>query len=60
MEGYGLVAEDGIPKPAFDAFALLHQLGDERIALDLLQLCVGNPQTRWYPRHRCVELCSAG
>ena len=30
--GYGLVAEDGIPKPAFNAFALLHNLGDERIA----------------------------
>jgi xylan 1,4-beta-xylosidase len=30
--GYGLLAEDSIPKPAFDAFALLHDLGDERIA----------------------------
>jgi len=30
--GYGLVAEDGIPKPAFNAFAMLHELGDERIA----------------------------
>jgi xylan 1,4-beta-xylosidase len=30
--GYGLIAPGGIPKPAFDAFALLHQLGDERIA----------------------------
>jgi xylan 1,4-beta-xylosidase len=30
--GYGLLAEDGIPKPAFDAFTLLHDLGDERIA----------------------------
>jgi xylan 1,4-beta-xylosidase len=30
--GYGLVAEDGIPKPAFYAFALLHKLGDRRIA----------------------------
>jgi len=30
--GYGLIAEDGIPKPAFDVFALLHDLGDERIA----------------------------
>ncbi len=29
--GYGLVAEDGIPKPAFDAFALLHELGGERL-----------------------------
>ncbi len=30
--GYGLIAAGGIPKPAFDAFELLHQLGDERIA----------------------------
>jgi xylan 1,4-beta-xylosidase len=29
--GYGLVAEDGIPKPAFDVFELLHRLGDERL-----------------------------
>lgn len=30
--GYGLVAEDEIPKPAFNVFAMLHELGDERIA----------------------------
>ena len=29
--GFGLVAEDGIPKPAFDVFALLHELGEERL-----------------------------
>ena len=32
--GFGLVAEDGIPKPALNAFAMLHQLGDRRIKLD--------------------------
>jgi len=32
--GYGLIAAGSIPKPAFTAFKLLHQLGDERIALD--------------------------
>jgi xylan 1,4-beta-xylosidase len=32
--GFGLLAEDGIPKPAFNAFKLLHNLGDERIDLD--------------------------
>jgi len=32
--GYGLIAEGGIPKPAFGAFALLHRLGDERIEVD--------------------------
>jgi xylan 1,4-beta-xylosidase len=29
--GFGLVAEDHIPKPAYDAFMLLHQLGDQRL-----------------------------
>ncbi|HTS13349.1 MAG TPA: hypothetical protein VMH00_14625 [Candidatus Limnocylindrales bacterium] len=29
--GFGLIAVGGIPKPAFDAFELLHRLGDERI-----------------------------
>jgi xylan 1,4-beta-xylosidase len=32
--GYGLVAAGGIPKPAYRAFRLLHQLGGERLALD--------------------------
>jgi xylan 1,4-beta-xylosidase len=32
--GFGLMAEDGIPKPAFAAFEILHRLGDERLALD--------------------------
>ncbi|MGB7267825.1 MAG: glycosyl hydrolase family 39, partial [Terracidiphilus sp.] len=31
QEGRGLIAPDGIPKPSYVAFALLHQLGDERI-----------------------------
>ncbi len=29
--GFGLIAEDGIPKAAFNAFRLLHLLGNERI-----------------------------
>ncbi|HEY0161474.1 MAG TPA: glycosyl hydrolase family 39 [Edaphobacter sp.] len=32
--GFGLIAEHGIPKPAFHAFAMLHQLGEQRIALN--------------------------
>src|SRR5258706_12930200 len=32
--GYGLIAEDGIPKPAFNAFKLLHRLGNQRNAVD--------------------------
>jgi xylan 1,4-beta-xylosidase len=33
--GFGLLAEGGIPKPSFNAFALLHQLGDSRLQLDV-------------------------
>jgi xylan 1,4-beta-xylosidase len=29
--GFGILAERGIPKPAFNDFALLHQLGDTRL-----------------------------
>lgn len=29
--GFGLLAEGGVPKPAFNAFALLHRLGDRRL-----------------------------
>jgi xylan 1,4-beta-xylosidase len=29
--GFGIVAEDNIPKPAFNAFALLHKLGTTRL-----------------------------
>ncbi len=32
--GFGLLAEDGIPKPAFNAFKLLHRLGEQRIDID--------------------------
>lgn len=32
--GFGLLSAGSIPKPAFNAFALLHQLGDQRIPSD--------------------------
>ncbi len=32
--GYGLVAERGIPKAAYRAFELLHELGDRRLRVD--------------------------
>jgi xylan 1,4-beta-xylosidase len=32
--GFGLLAEDSIPKPAFNAFKLFHSLGDQRLVLD--------------------------
>jgi len=31
--GFGLIAAGGIPKPAYNAFTLLHRLGEERLAL---------------------------
>ena len=31
--GFGLIAADRIPKPAFNAFAMLHRLGDTRLPL---------------------------
>lgn len=30
--GFGLIAAEGLPKPSYNAFKLLHQLGDQRIA----------------------------
>jgi xylan 1,4-beta-xylosidase len=33
--GYGLIAERGIPKAAFNAFLLLHLLGTERLPFDV-------------------------
>jgi xylan 1,4-beta-xylosidase len=32
--GYGIIAEENLPKPSFNAFKLLHQLGDQRISVD--------------------------
>jgi len=32
--GFGLIAEDDLPKPAFNAFELLHRLGNRRLAND--------------------------
>jgi xylan 1,4-beta-xylosidase len=31
--GFGLIAAGGIPKPAFNAFLLLHRLGEKRLAI---------------------------
>jgi xylan 1,4-beta-xylosidase len=33
--GYGLIAAGGVPKAAFNAFALLHRLGDRRLSPEL-------------------------
>jgi xylan 1,4-beta-xylosidase len=32
--GFGLIAAGGIPKPSYNAFRLLHKLGDERLDVD--------------------------
>jgi xylan 1,4-beta-xylosidase len=32
--GFGLIAADRIPKPAFNAFAMLHKLGDKQLAVN--------------------------
>ncbi len=32
--GFGLIAVGGIPKPSYNAFKVLHELGDERIPAD--------------------------
>ena len=32
--GFGLIAEHGLPKPSFNAFKLLHKLGNRRISVD--------------------------
>jgi xylan 1,4-beta-xylosidase len=32
--GFGLIAAGGIPKPSFNAFKLLHRLGEQRIAVE--------------------------
>jgi xylan 1,4-beta-xylosidase len=32
--GFGLIAADNIPKPAFNAFSMLHLLGDRRLKVD--------------------------
>jgi xylan 1,4-beta-xylosidase len=38
--GFGLMAEGGVPKAAFNAFAMLHRLGDERSQPDLADALV--------------------
>ena len=32
--GFGIIAADNIPKPSFNAFAVLHKLGTQRIAVE--------------------------
>ncbi len=43
--GYGLIAEGGVPKAAFNAFAMLHRLGDQRSQPDLAMRWSRNGRT---------------
>ncbi len=54
--GYGLIAEGGVPKAAFNAFAMLHRLGDQRLQPGLGE-CTGDEARGWHARHRGLELC---
>ncbi len=45
--GYGLIAAGSIPKPAFTAFRILHQLGNERLALDS-DSALGDSRHGWF------------
>jgi xylan 1,4-beta-xylosidase len=38
--GYGLIAEGGVPKASFEAFRMLHRLGEERLRTDLADALV--------------------
>ena len=56
--GFGLVAEDGIPKPALNAFAMLHQLGDRRLKADS-DSALATRSSDGSDRHRALELRAA-
>ena len=56
--GYGLIAEDDIPKPAFNAFKLLHRLGIERIRARF-RIRAAYAAKRWNVSARDLELCTA-
>jgi len=38
--GFGLIGEGGVPKAAFNAFAMLHRLGDQRLSAELTNALV--------------------
>ena len=44
--GFGLMAADSIPKPAYNAFRILHELGDERISVDSSSVLVTRGKDR--------------
>jgi xylan 1,4-beta-xylosidase len=45
--GFGLIAPGGIKKPSYSAFALLHRLGEERIAQDSPNVLVTRRKDGW-------------
>ena len=56
--GYGLIAEDGLPKPSFNAFKLLHRLGEQRIAVNS-QSALVTRRARRHHRHGGLEFVLA-
>ena len=42
--GYGLIAEGGVPKASFNAFAMLHRLGEKRLQADVRDALVTKRQ----------------
>jgi xylan 1,4-beta-xylosidase len=54
--GYGLIAEGNIPKPAFNAFRLLHRLGNQRIDTDSASALV----TRATDGHLAIAVWNLG
>jgi len=44
--GFGLMAAGSIPKPAYNAFRILHELGDERISVDSSSVLVTRGKDR--------------
>ena len=55
--GYGLIAEDGLPKPAFNAFKMLHR-SRRRKDPRKRERCSGHPPQEWCARDRCLEFIS--
>ena len=53
--GYGLIAAGGIPKAGFNAFAMLHRLGDQRLSPELKD-APGDQTRRRHIGHRRLEL----
>jgi len=59
MEASAFLAERGIPKPAFNDFALLHRLAEMRLDREF-RLDLSNAPQRRFTGNCSVEFVSAG